>query len=352
MKQKKLSQFNPLFGRVKKGFFIFLNVFLLVPVGTLFATSLYHLHIQKPTAPNLNNSPYLTIHKGQPISEVADQLEKRKQVASASGFLKWMKRSGLDRNIKFGHFRLSDQFSLWHFMNRLCHTSLSNLRLLEGFTLQEMAHSFSKQGLHTNTFLKLAKDKAFIQSLGLDASSLEGYLFPDTYRITYGEDEAKTLKMMVNRFQNVISDLQLEQSLIHKRYGFYKGLIIASLIEKESRYLPERPRIASVFWNRLEKNWRLDSDVTVHYAIGDWKKKLTRKDLKTDSPFNTRKYKGLPPTPICNPGRSAIEAAFFPKQTNDMFFVASGSKRGHSIFSKTVKEHNKTVKKLRKLKRL
>jgi UPF0755 protein len=305
---------------------------------------------QKPAHSILSTETpvFIDVGKNEPVTSVATKLNQSGLVHSEDLFLEWMQRLGMDRHMQYGRFKISPGTSLWHVIHTLCRNQVMRVTIPEGLSRLQLSEHLSYYGFNPQKILNLIEDPVFIRANGLNEPTLEGYLFPDTYHLSYGMPEETLLQNMVLRFFQVTRDIQLDRSALYKRMGLRGGLIIASIIEKESRYLPERPKIASVFWNRLQKDWRLDSDVTVHYALGDWKKILTREDLKLDSPYNTRKYKGLPPGAICNPGKSSLEAAFFPEETDYLFFIASGAADGHSIFTRDLKEHQSVKRKIRK----
>ncbi len=176
---------------------------------------------------------------------------------------------------------------------------------------------------------------------------LEGFLFPDTYYINKNTPVISLISMATRNFK-----LKAESILKKARVlSFYETLILASIIQKETYVKEEMPLIAGVFYNRLKRGMPLQADPTVIYALKLIKhknidRKLTKKDLEIASPYNTYRYKGLPPTPICNPGIDAIKAAVYPAKTDYLYFVSKGD--GTHAFAKTLKEHNLNVKKYRR----
>jgi len=179
-------------------------------------------------------------------------------------------------------------------------------------------------------FLKIVEEK-----------KLEGYLFPETYFVNYDISEEQIIEIMVDQFNKVFTK-ELEER--GKEFNFARRdvIILASIIEKEAAKEEERPLISAVFHNRLKKRWYLESCATVQYALGKHKNRLTYKDLKVDSPYNTYAHFGLPPGPICNPGFGSIEAALYPADSDLMFFVAEGE--GTHRFSKYYQKHLKVQK--------
>ena len=176
---------------------------------------------------------------------------------------------------------------------------------------------------------------------------MEGFLFPNTYFLLPQMDEQEIIKVMneeFNRFWTIDREIRLKQ--INKPIKVV--IILASLVEKEAIADSERPIIAGVFLNRLSKGMRLESCSTVLYAMGINKARLSFEDLKFESPYNTYRYKGLPPGPICNPGAEAIDAVLYPQATDSLYFVSKGN--GTHYFSSTFEQHikNKIVSKKNK----
>ena len=188
----------------------------------------------------------------------------------------------------------------------------------------------------------MANDPEFIKSLKLDVPNLEGYLYPETYLFTPGIDEAQLLRMLVEQFHN-----QLDPALLKKakqlNLNRHQLVTLASIIEKETGLVKEMPLISSVFHNRLRRGIPLQTDPTVIYGIKNFDGNLTRNHLKTPTPYNTYMIKGLPPGPIANPGKAALNAAAEPAKSEYLYFVARGD--GSHYFSKTLKEHNGAVRK-------
>lgn len=194
-------------------------------------------------------------------------------------------------------------------------------------------------------------DKKFISSLGLSLSSLEGYLFPDTYLLTRGQSPDLILAMMVGRFLDVYSEVLAETAAgekgsAEKPPNRHEVVTLASIVEKETGIAEERPLVAAVFVNRLKKKMLLQADPTVMYGVRKFDMALTRKDLKTPTAYNTYVKKGLPAGPICNPGRDSLLAVLHPAETPYLYFVSKND--GTHQFSRTLKEHNRAVRRFQR----
>ncbi len=219
------------------------------------------------------------------------------------------------------------------------------LTIPEGLTILQTASIYAQSGwVDQEEFLALCKDPAFIHSLGIQQEQLEGYLFPDTYLLVRGKSDSRTIiTTMANRFLAVWREVSAGQSTTMSRHEI---VTLASIIEKETADPKERPLIAGIFLNRLKRSMRLQSDPTVIYGLNDFSGNLTRKDLKRETPYNTYVIKGLPPGPICNPGRAAIEAVFHPAESDALYFVSKND--GTHVFSRSLNEHNRAVRKYQK----
>ena len=216
----------------------------------------------------------------------------------------------------------------------------------EGYTLNQIAKLLVKEQLvNQHKFLKLAHDREFIKSLKVDAPSLEGYLFPDSYEFTKDNGEVYILKKMVNRFHEVFNDY-FKMRATELKLSVHKVVTLASLIEKEAKTAEEKGLVSAVYYNRLKKNMLLQCDPTIIYVIEDsFDGVLKNSYLDINSPYNTYKYPGLPPGPIANPGKESILAALYPAKEKFLYFVSTND--GYHKFSTTYGEHLTAVKEFR-----
>jgi UPF0755 protein len=220
---------------------------------------------------------------------------------------------------------------------------LHKITVPEGYTLEQIAQQLDKASLVAAAdFLKTATCQSLMRELKIEGKSFEGYLFPETYLFPKGIKPEDIIRIMVKNFQTVFQPPWHERA---RKLGLsaHEVVILASIIEKETGTAPERPIISSVFHNRLKKGMRLESDPTVIYGIPEFDGNLTRKHLRTPTPYNTYAGKGLPAGPIANPGKGALHAALFPSDTNYLFFVSKNN--GSHYFSTNLKEHNNAVRK-------
>ena len=209
----------------------------------------------------------------------------------------------------------------------------------EGYTMFDIANAIQESGLGSrDEFLKIAQSEtALVSDLAPEAHSLEGYLFPNTYQFTRTQSMQEMVSAMVKQFRQIAQQIGLTNDV-------QKTVTMASIIEKETGIPDERPLVASVYYNRLANHIALDADPSVIYAEllnGNYQGALHHADMRIDSPYNTYRHPGLPPGPIGNPGKSSLEAAMHPAQTDYYYFVSDGN--GRHRFARSLEEHNRNV---------
>lgn len=288
------------------------------------------------------------IPRGMPTAEIIAKLEAAQLIDVDLRLFILMKFYEEELNLQAGEFALhTGQYPIKLLKELTTARPVEyQLTIPEGYTIAETAALFARHGwADQQRFIELCTDPVFINSLNLAAmDSLEGYLFPDTYRLKKPPiREERLIKMLVNRsteiYQQLIEQEQEEISALTRQEIY----TLASIVEKESGQDAERAIIASVFFNRLKKNMRLQSDPTVYFGLGLPKRKLTRKDLADPSPYNTYLIWGLPPGPICSPGAASLIAVLNPAVTGYYYFVSKNDGSHH--FSTNLLEHNRAVRK-------
>ena len=275
-----------------------------------------------------NKTIEVFIPKGSSPYKISKILKDSEIISSQKVFLALIKIYGYSSKLKAGLYDFNTTDSLVSIINKIKNGESKNIKITipEGFNIKQIAQILSDNNIcNKDKFIELADNK-----------QMEGYLFPNTYFLfpqTPEQDIIKTMNDEFNKFWTKERKERLQQ--INK--SLKNVLILASIVEKEAVADEERPIIAGVFLNRLAKGMKLESCSTVLYAMGINKERLSFEDLKIDSPYNTYKYKGLPPGPICNPGAKAIDAVLYPKQTNSLYFVSKGN--GTHYFSSTFEQH-------------
>ncbi len=284
--------------------------------------------------PSKSDTPvYVSIEEGESVASVATKLKENRIITSATifRFLAWFEGKG--KLIKAGEYLLypgSHYGEVFSILTRGPEI-ITRLTVPEGFTVGQISRRLAQQTTISEEEFSQAIKKGDYQLDILPPEqkhNLEGFLFPKTYDIYPGTTAEELVSNMLDRFKSETSDLGWEEA---QKLGVtpYQALIIASLIEREVAVDEERPLVAAVIYNRLRLNMFLQIDATVQYALPQWKEVLTYDDLKTPSPYNTYLHKGLPPAPICNPGRKSIYAALHPAQVNYLYYVATGEGQLH-----------------------
>lgn len=284
----------------------------------------------------------VTIAPGSSTLAIGRKLEAADVVRSRYGFdlLRVLWR----RKLQAGVYRFDHPAPALEVYARIAHGDVATVTVAvpEGSNLFDIATRVEHAGLGTrDQFMAAAVSQvSLIADLDPHAASLEGYLFPDTYKFPPNATDAQMVATMVHRFRGVAAQLGLRQNLHHI-------VTLASLVERETAVDAERPLVASVLDNRLAKNMPLSTDPAVIYGLelaGKWRGSIYASDLTRDTPYNTYLHAGLPPGPVANPGIPSLRAAMDPAKTNYLYFVAAGTDaQGHSLFAETLEEHNRNV---------
>ena len=258
--------------------------------------------------------------------------------------LVYIKLARYGESIKAGIYEFSRPISAGDVVEKLIRGDviLKTVTIREGLDRFAIGRIFAADGFGRPAgWDKLTADPELIRDLVPEAKSLEGYLFPDTYKLTPRMPAAKIVQLMIENFRKHFGP---ELPFITTGLGPHQTVILASIVESEAKLPQERPVVASVYLNRLSKHMLLDADPTVIYALkmaGRWDGNIHKADLQIDSPFNTYRYPGLPPGPIANPGMASLLAAAAPAKTNFLYFVARHD--GSHAFATNIAEHNRNV---------
>ena len=285
------------------------------------------------------------ITSGSALSDIAGRLASENVISSELLFKVAAIGRRSTRELKAGEYRFDTSMSLLDVLSRLeqGRVMLHEFTVPEGYTVRQIARRLDEYALaDAEQFVQLAADAEYCKELGVDGPSFEGFLFPDTYKIAKGLSARDVLHIMVDRFWSAWSE-ETRRETAGGGSTLREIVTIASIVEKEALFDDEMPLIAGVIYNRLEKNIPLQCDVTIRYPLDNYGTHLTYADLKMDSPYNSYLYPGIPPTPICSPGHSALRAALNPAETDYLFFVAMNN--GRHKFSSSLEEHNRAVHK-------
>ncbi|WP_018249766.1 endolytic transglycosylase MltG [Orenia marismortui] len=281
----------------------------------------------------------IEVEPGSSVVRVSNKLYENQLIRSPMAFKFYIKLKGLATEIQAGYYRLNSKMPATEIAEKLVKGQVAtySITIPEGKTIEEIGQVLAKHELDEEKFLSLAKNKevVFIKSNPKVKYNLEGFLFPETYQIPYGANEEEIIDIMLKEFERKIS--LLKDEIKESKYNLEEIITIASLIQAESKLDQEGPLVASVIYNRLNKNMKLQLDATVQYSLSKRKSRLLYSDLKVDTPYNTYKNYGLPPGPINNPGIEAIKSALDPKETNYLYYVLTTD--GKHRFTESYKEH-------------
>ncbi len=288
------------------------------------------------------------VPEGASFKEVAHLLAKKDLIVSPFWFRLLGKVQDAERKIQPGEYDLHTAMRPAEILNALVKGRVIqySVTIPEGLTAQQIGRLLEEAGIAKQADMaRLATDPAFVKSLGIEARTLEGYLFPETYHFPRRTKPEDVLRAMVHRFKEAYTpDLQARAAALKMTEG--EVLILASIIEKETARDAERPLVSAVFHNRLAQGRPLQSDPTVIYGIPNFEGTLKRAHLAKKTPFNTYVNRGLPPWPIANPGLKSIQAAVNPAPVKYLYFVSKNDGSHH--FSVTLAEHNRAVERYQK----
>ena len=327
----------------------------LVALGLFFLCLffIYWFLFSPPSGPLMTKS--IMIKKGSSLRKVSTMLKQEGIIRDANLFIRMVTFLGKKKEVKAGEYEFHTRMHPWEVLNILAKGQVKPhlVTIVEGCTLSQIAQLLDDlEIVDKKAFLEETSSPALIISLGLPysatskpGSSLEGYLFPNTYHLLREMTSEEIIQMMVQQFKKVFNNDWIRRAS-QLGMSLREVVTLASIIEKEASLPEEKPFISAVFHNRLRKKIPLQSDPTVIYGIKNFNGNLTRADLQRPSPYNTYLNNGLPPTPICNPGKDSLLAALHPSPVSYLYFVSKND--GSHYFSSTMEEHNQAVSKYQK----
>ncbi len=287
----------------------------------------------------------VVVPRGSSFSDVAALLADKGVIANAFAFRLLAKAEHADTGVHAGAFRFSAHQTEHDVLNQLLTGGAQIAQWVtipEGFTAQQIAERLADAHLGDENALLDAFMHETIVVAGARTKNLEGYLFPSTYLIPSDASPEAVAKIFTDQFQSELpNDAAQKAKALHMTVP--QVVTVASLIEREAKADDERALMAGVYYNRLRIGMPLQVDATIEYALPEHKTALSFADLAIDSPYNSYKFSGLPPTPIANPGKASLDGAFNPAKTEYLYYVYKGD--GHHAFAKTLAEHNANVAK-------
>ncbi|GBD90980.1 putative aminodeoxychorismate lyase [bacterium BMS3Abin04] len=329
------------------------NELYLVSAFTGFLIALIVLTFYMPNYYESQEPVSLDVPRGTTLNKVIDTLYDLGVVPNKTNMkiAAWI--SGTDNKLKAGHYELPNGLNylqLCDLLSKGIPLPQKLITIQEGIWQEKLAQLLHKgMGISVKEFMKLSRDRKFIRSLGLkNVNYLEGYLLPNTYYFYEGSTAKEILIKLSKKMQQIFSEAKVIERMKELHMNEKQILTLASIIDGESNIVEEFKKISGVYHNRLKRGMLLQADPTIQYIVRHRRRKVNKiyyKDLAIDSPYNTYKYRGLPPAPINNPGKDAIMAALYPGKNNYLYFVADGS--GGHVFSKTISQHLRNVQSYR-----
>jgi UPF0755 protein len=316
-------------------------VFMCISILAIIHT---YTFITTPSSPP--RSLLIEISPGTSAWEISRQLEEKGIITDASMFMVIATCTGKVTHLQAGTYVFEGRHYPLDIMHILFkgRTLKYRVTIPEGCTIFDIASIVAETGLLSREeFFLSAQDAETTAFFGIEAPSMEGFLYPDTYYLAPHMTPREIMGKMVDRFHEVFSDDMLRRA--HELdMSVVQVVTLASIIEKEAVISKEMPVISSVFHNRLKRRMRLQSDPTAVYGIDGFRRKILSRDLRRDTPYNTYLYGGLPPGPICNPGIRSVRAALWPSSTKYLFFVSKGNGSHH--FSRSLTEHTEAIRRM------
>ena len=314
---------------MKRFLFLLLIIVALVTGGTFWWYS-----VAKSPSAETSLRDFLIV-KGSSASHIGNKLEKEGLIRNALAFKIYVQVSGKAGRIQAGEYRLSPSYSLFRMVDELTRGPAEIwVTIPEGLRREEIAARFASA---------FGQRESFTQEFLSASAELEGFLFPDTYLFPKDAEAISVVKKMRQTFD--IKTAELKDGIDVSTLTLKEIIMLASIIERETKMDEERPMVAGVLINRLNIDMGLQADATVQYAVGtagNWWPILTKEDLLVNSPYNTYRFRGLPPAPIANPGLSSITAAVFPEESDYLYYLHDA--KGQAYFARTLAEHNENVR--------
>lgn len=331
----------------KKLFDLSISDIKLIVLIFSFWTTLFYFLFYMPNYFSPTKDDTIIIKRGDSFSKTADELFNRKFITNKKLFKIAAFLLGVDKNIKPGKYRIPNGINYFELLQVFSDKKLINQKLVtipEGIWQNKLAGLLQMElDIDSSKFIELSYDKNLLRKLGIPSKSIEGYLLPETYYFYNYSTAEEVIEKLFSEMKRIFSDSNNIRQMMKLKMNRHQILTLASIIDGESNKVSEFKRIAGVYYNRLRIKMPLQADPTIQYLKRETNKKnkIFFSDLESNSPFNTYKYYGLPPSPINNPGKDAILAALYPEKNNFLYFVADGS--GGHVFSSNSIQHQRNV---------
>jgi len=331
----------------KRLFILFTSFFALLILIFVFCVAYFWYEVYLPPDRNNTQQSSFIVQKGETVKEIAAKLRVENFIRSSFWFevYVWYKKQG--SALQAGEYAISPSLNIPEILQIITGGKVIpnefQITFPEGFTLNQIEERLAENGIvSAGGLASEITDDFYLQYKFLSEisskDSLEGFLFPDTYRFKKDISKEDIIKKFLENFDKKMTP-ELREEISHQEKTIYQIVTLASIIQQEALEEKEMPMIAGIFWNRLKIGMFLQSDATVNYATGKKARQASADDLKIQSPYNTYLYQGLPPTPICNPGIVAIKAAIYPQASDYLYFLHPLN--SPAVYSKTLEEHNR-----------
>ncbi len=317
------------------------------------AVFIYKIFYAKNFPGDESRAKVVTIPGGATFTQITDILYEQGVIESRTYFFIAGKALGMEEKLQRGMFEIPSGQSNHELLNALRQGLLRkvfDVTIFEGLNNRQIAGILARRmEIDSTKFVNLTFDSTFAASLGIDTGSLKGYLLPDRYRFFGDDTEEEIIRRLVREFWDFYDD-SLRLKTQELGMSIYEVIVMASIVEGETLLDDEKPRVAGLYYNRLRRNMRLQADATVQYALVDeTPRRLFNRDLRVQSSYNTYLFRGLPPGPINNPGRSAILASLYPEEHGYLYMVTDGT--GGHMFSVSYNDHLRAVRQFRQYRR-
>lgn len=330
---------------------------VLLAIGLMLASAAVYVYVDYTNTVNKGDSEpsgvvEFTIEEGESVEQIAQQLKDEGLINNTWYFRFYVSQAGLEGKLQAGSFSIPHGLSIKELAYLLQKAEFPDIWITipEGLTTNEvaarLADSFSinpASSFDIDQFLALAESPTSMiaEQVTLPAGNpLEGFLFPDTYRFPSDATTEYVINTLISTFSRRISEPQAK-NIDDSGYSVYDIVILASILERETRSYDDRYLVADILLRRMENGWALEVDATLLYHFGDWTHIITVEDLALDTPYNTRKYPGLPPTPICNPGEETIRAILDPEPNDYWYYISDAEGTLH--YAETLEQHNQNI---------
>ncbi len=318
-------------------------ILILATLGGFFSYQAYLDWGINSKASDNNETQMFTVNKGDSVQEIAQNLEEKNLIRKASFFEKYVSDHNLGNKLKAGRYLIRPSMTPKEIAELISSgkTDENIITIPEGFTNKQIATRLATEDITTESaFLNAAKENfhySFLKDKPKN-TSLEGYLFPDTYYLEPKTPAKEIVKKMLDNFNHKL-DHSLRKEIKKQGKTIFEIITLASLVEKEVANSKDRPIVAGIFLKRLSLGIPLESCASIQYILRANKKRFSYAETRTNSPFNTYLHSGLPPAPICNPGLDAIKATIYPQNTNYLYFLSDNN--GITHYARTNSEHEK-----------